>query len=52
MMAFKLSRSIAVGQQIKTANGWRKVLEVTDEGAKVKDGIVKFGDTVYGWKSA
>ena len=51
-MTFRLSTSIAVGQQIRTQNGWRKVLEVTDEGAKVRDGFVKFGDTVYGWKSA
>ena len=51
-MTFKLSRSIAVGQQIKTSNGWRKVLEVTSEGARVAEGFVMFGEVVYGWKAA
>lgn len=49
-MIFKLGTNIQVGHQIKTANGWRKVIEITEEGAKVKEGIVKFGETVYGWK--
>ncbi len=50
-MNLKLGTNIEVNQKIKTENGWRKVLEVTEEGAKVKEGIVKFGETVYGWKN-
>jgi hypothetical protein len=50
-MTFKLGTNIKVGNKIKTSTGWRKVLDVTDEGAKTKDGIVKFGETVYGWKA-
>ena len=49
-MTFRLSSTIAVGQKIKTAHGWRKVTAVTTEGAQVKEGIVKFGDVFYGWK--
>ena len=51
-MTFKLGTNIKAGQQIKTAKGWIKVLSVTDEGAETKDGMVKFGETVYGWKAA
>jgi len=47
---FKLSNSIRVGQKINTKEGWMKVLEVTTTGARTKNGEVKFGDTVYGWK--
>ena len=50
-MTFKLSKSIAVGQKIRTSDGWMTVIEVTDEGAVTKSGIVKFGETVYGWKA-
>ena len=50
-MTFTLGTNIKAGQQIKTAKGWRKVLSVTDEGAETKDGTVKFGETVYGWKT-
>jgi hypothetical protein len=50
-MTFKLGTNIKAGQQIKTSAGWRKVIHVTDEGAETKDGIVKFGETVYGWKA-
>lgn len=51
-MTFKLGTNIKAGQQIKTAKGWRKVLSVTDEGVETKDGLIKFGETVYGWKFA
>lgn len=51
-MTFKLGTNIKPGQQIKTVNGRRKVIDVTDEGAKTKDGLIKFGDPVYGWKAA
>jgi hypothetical protein len=50
-MTFKLGTNIQEGQKIKTQWGWRKVLGVTDEGAKVKEGVVKFGETVFGWKA-
>ena len=50
-MIFKLSESIQAGQKIKTEIGWRKVKEVTKEGAIVNGGIILFGATVYGWKS-
>jgi len=50
MMNFKLGTNIESGQKIKTLHGWRKVKEVTIEGAVVKEGIIKFGDIVYGWK--
>jgi len=49
-MIFKLGTNIKAGQQIKTASGWRKILSVTDEGAETKDGLIKFGEIVYGWK--
>lgn len=51
-MTFKLGTNIKPGQKIKTAIGWRKVLSVTDEGVETKDGTVKFGETIYGWKAA
>lgn len=50
-MTFKLSKSIQAGQKIKLQQGWRKVLSVTSDGVTVKEGLVKFGDTVLGWKS-
>lgn len=49
-MIFKLGTNIQAGQKIMTKDGWRKVLDVTEEGAKVKEGVIKFGETVYGWK--
>ena len=49
-MTFKLGKTITVGHKIKTRDGWRKVIEVTSEGAVVKEGLIKFGDIVYGWK--
>jgi hypothetical protein len=51
-MVFKLGSAIKVGHQIKTEQGWRKVLSVTEEGVTTKDGLIKFGTTVYGWKAA
>jgi len=51
-MTFKLSTNIQAGQKIKTRNGWRKVKEVTQEGAVVKEGVILFGETVFGWKSS
>ena len=50
-MTFKLSTTIKVGHKIRTTAGWRTVKAVTDEGAVVKEGVIKFGDTVLGWKS-
>ena len=50
-MTFKLSKSIQVGQKINTSNGWAVVREVTEEGAVTKHGLIKFGETVYGWKA-
>ena len=51
-MDLVLGENILVGQKIKTALGWRKVKQVTDEGAVVKEGVVKFGAPVFGWKSS
>ena len=51
-MIFKLSKSIQKGQKIKTNRGWRKVLETSNDGAIVKEGLIKYGDTVYGWRSS
>ena len=48
---FKLSRTIKTGHQIKTLKGWRKVQSVTEAGAMVQEGLILFGDTVYGWKA-
>ena len=50
-MTFKLGRSIQVGQKIKTSNGWRTVLKMDERGAIVKEGLIEYGQTVYGWKS-
>lgn len=50
-MTFKLGRSIQVGQKIKTNDGWRKVLKIDERGAFVKEGLIEYGQTVYGWKS-
>lgn len=50
-MTFTLSKSIKVGQKIKTDSGWRKVKEVTDDGVIVKEGLIKFGSRVFGWKA-
>ena len=49
-MQFKLSKSIQVGQKIQTADGWFKVLKVTDEGVEIETGIVLFNTLIYGWK--
>lgn len=49
-MYFTLNDTIKIGQKIKTINGWRKIKEVTEEGAIVKEGVIKFGQIVYGWK--
>jgi len=49
-MQFKLSKSIQVGQKIQTADGWFKVLKVTDKGVEIKTGVVPFNTTIYGWK--
>lgn len=51
-MTFKLGSSIKVGHKIKIYNGWYTVTEVTMEGAITERGLIKFGTTVYGWKSA
>lgn len=51
-MQFKLGSNIKEGQKIKTTSGWRKVLKVTDMGVIVKEGEIKFGSIVFGWKSA
>jgi len=50
IVTFKLGKTVAIGQKIKTANGWRKVLDITDVGVLTKDGVTAFGDTIYGWK--
>ena len=50
-MTFKLSSSIKAGQKIKTSAGWVVVTEVNAEGAVTKAGLIKFGETVYGWKA-
>ncbi len=50
-MTYKLGKNIQVGQKIKTNAGWRKVLKVTEDGAVVKEGLIEFRQTVYGWKS-
>lgn len=52
MIEFKLGTNIKAGHKIKTVEGWRKVLSITDEGVKVKEGTVKFGETIYGWRAA
>ena len=49
-MTFTLGENIKANQKIKTAEGWRKIKEVTKAGAIVKEGLVLFGSTVYGWK--
>lgn len=49
-MIFKLGKNIQVGHKIKTSHGWRKVLSISDKGAQVKEGDIKYGDTVYGWR--
>lgn len=49
-MKFTLSDSVKVGQKIKTVNGWRKIIKITETSAIVKDDIINFGDRIYGWK--
>ena len=48
--AFKLGKNIKTGQKIKSKDGWREVLEVNENGVTIKEGFVKFGQTIYGWK--
>lgn len=48
-MTYKLGTNVCVGQKIKTAQGWRKIKEVTNSGAVVKEGIINFGEVIYGW---
>jgi len=50
-MIFKLGRNIKEGQKIKTRNGWRKVRVVYWKGVIIKEGLIKFGETIYGWRS-
>lgn len=50
-MQFKLGKNVLVGQQLKLQLGWAKITEVTEEGVMTKGGFVKFGETVFGWKS-
>lgn len=50
-MRMTLGKNVLAGQRIKTRWGWRKIKEVTDEGAVVKEGVVKFGAPVFGWKA-
>lgn len=49
-MNMVLGKCVEAGEKIKTAFGWRKIKKVTDEGATVKEGIVKFGAPISGWK--
>lgn len=49
-MKFKLGKNIKVGQKIKTSKGWRKVLEVREDGVFVKESFIYFGSEVFGWK--
>lgn len=51
IMKMVLGKNVLAGQKIKTLFGWRKIKEVTDEGAVVKEGVVKFGAPVFGWKA-
>ena len=50
-MTFTLGTNIKVGQKIKTGYGWRKVKKIVNDGALVKEGFIKFGSTIYGWKA-
>ena len=50
-MNMVLGTNIEAGQKIRTAWGWRKIQSVTSEGAVVKEGLVKFGEPVFGWKA-
>jgi len=50
-MIFTLSESVKASQKIKTSLGWRKVLSVGASGVMVKEGLVRFGEVVYGWKA-
>ena len=49
-MKMTLGKTIAKGQKIKTCAGWRTVLEVTEHGARLKEGVLEFGDVIFGWK--
>lgn len=49
-MAYKLSENIKEGEKIKTKWGWRRVKEVTDEGAQTEEEFINFGEKIYGWK--
>lgn len=50
-MRLTLGKNILPGQRIRTTNGWRKVKEVNEDGALVSDGLIKFGETIWGWKA-
>lgn len=49
-MDFKLGNTIKADQKIKTIAGWRKIVSVKKDGVIVKEGLIKFGETIYGWK--
>lgn len=51
IMDMTLGKSIAKGQKIRTYSGWRTVLEVTEDGARLKEGVLEFGQTIFGWKA-
>lgn len=50
-MSFTLGKNIKAGHRIRTTVGWRKIKSVTSDGAIVKEGLIPFGSTIWGWKA-
>lgn len=47
-----LGRGIKVGDSIKTASAWLKVIEVVSDGVKTNAGIIQYGTKIFGWKNS
>jgi len=50
-MDIKLGTNVRAGQQILVWGSWHKITEVNEHGAMTKNGLVKFGEAVGGWKA-
>lgn len=50
-MRFTLGKNVEAGQRIRTTFGWRKIKSISDDGALVKEGLIPFGATIWGWKA-
>ena len=51
-MIITLGKNVEEGQKIKLGRKWRVIKEVTEEGAIIKEGLIKFGSPISAWKAS